>query len=114
MAYNVSEIQETTNPTIETDGLVEPGTSHIEEAVLNRMADIIGEDGEELNKILDWIKARGAESPEQMLWEFRNIINTLSAPRIGESKLKRVYRYIALDKSVREAKKEMQNMEAQL
>lgn len=114
MAYNVSEIQETTNPTVETEGVVEPGTSHIEEAVLNRMADIIGEDGEELTKILEWIKARGAESPEQMLWEFRNIINTLSTPRIGESKLKRVYRYIALDSTVRDAKKQMQQMEAQI
>ena len=114
MAYNVSENIEVRNPTEETPGIVEPGASHIEEAVIERMADIIGEKGDELGKILEWIKARGAESPEQMLWEFRNIINTLSSPRIGESKLKRVYRYIALDSTVRDAKKEMMNMEANL
>jgi len=116
MAYNLSEdiVIESPREPSETPGVIDPGSSNIDVAILGRMADIVGEDGDELEGILDWIRRRGADSPERILWEFRNLMNTLSSPRLGESRIKRIYRYVTLDRSVRDAQKEMEQMEAPL
>lgn len=115
MAVNLSEQEvEYTREPAETPGIIDPAGENINQAVLNRMAEVIGEDGKELETILHWIKQRGAESPEQIMWEFRHLFNTLSSPRIGESRLKRVYRYVVLDSTVRTARNEMESMEAEI
>lgn len=85
--------------------------------IKGRMADIMGNEGKseeldlELSNILEWARNKGAESPESIFWEIRELMHRLGAPGVGENRVKWVHRYTFLDNQKRAADKEMERME---
>lgn len=109
----VAQIEEYTPTNNEGPGIMR---DVLDEGLTMKMLEIVGEDNttensERAQKILDYIRSHGAESPEQTMWEFRSMMRNLAAPRVGDNRLNMIFRYITLDKVVDEAKGEMMEME---
>lgn len=96
-------------------------TGHeFDEALKERIAKALDKEGDlkkyekELSEILKYARAKGATSPEDVMWEVRYLSNHLGTPGMGGDRVKHLYRYIYLDRSTREMEREMRDMEMKL
>lgn len=55
------------------------------------------EENEKLSTIWNYVKSQGEErSMGDIIWEVINLEQTLGAPKLGESRLDKLYRYVSL------------------
>lgn len=86
--------------------------------IKSRIAEILGEDRAnaykfdvELNRLVDWAKTQGGDSPEEIFWNIRELAVKLGSPELGDNKIKFLHRYVFLLDQENSARKERQKME---
>ena len=73
---------------------------HVEHLVLTDRFNIgipTKEQDEQLQTVWSYIKQQGEERPiSDLIWEVINLEQTIGAPKLGESRLDKLYRYVKL------------------
>lgn len=106
-------------PVISKDGGISVTSAEGENFLKGKINEILGGEMEEigsvdteLTKILEWAKAKGATTLEDVLWEVRDLANHLGTPSYGESRLKFLYQYVYLLGERDRATEQLKKMEA--
>jgi uncharacterized protein YeeX (DUF496 family) len=69
------------------------------------------QENEKLQTLWDYAKSKAqSEDIQEVIWQVINLENTLGAPRIGEQRLDRLYKYIRLRKQEANIQREIQDV----
>lgn len=113
MEILVEDIPDSPKQQVTTVGANPNPVEHL--AIANRfnITQPTKEENEKLSTIWDYVKSKGGEREmKDVIWDVINLEQTLGSPRLGETRLDKLYKYVRLridEARIREQLKDVSN-----